>query len=249
MRVVDSANLREARDGLVRYWMLAAVYLAMAGLCAPGIRYAHSMAHGSRVYTAEARVVAIETIPEGQRQILVARFLDRDGREQEIRDTLDSGTPKSVGDEVTVIYNPRDLRYSSIASTGDFVFRGLFVGMTLFFLALSAGFALAGVLIRRKRHWLLRHGKPERGEAVKVEWFNYPGAPAAAWRVRASWLHPETATWHEVTSPWQDSARWAPALEGKDIEVRIDPRRPRRAWIVLSPLRVPSATAAKAASA
>lgn len=240
--MIDQALYLETSESLRRFVMVAAVYSAMAGVCAIGIPYAYTMAGSGYARTTDGRIAAIEEIPGEDTRILVTEFVDDSGARHVTRDGAGIAPDARVGDTVGVLYNPDDLRYARPVNSAERWLRGTFIGLAASLLLLALLAIQLGLHQRKRRRWLLRHGRIERGEAPRIEWRKFPikvNLPPQ-WRVRASWLEAETVTWHQVVSAWQDSQRWEAGDKGKPVAIYVDPGRPRRSWLPAANLRVPA---------
>lgn len=230
----------EAAEPLRKRARLAAVYGVMAAALAALIPYAYTLENlGARV--AQARVIGFEKLGGEDRYLVLTEFVDHEGRTRTTRDSASMMPDAKVGDIVPVIYDPDEETFARIVNSGERLMRASFQFFVALLLVLVAALLGSGLRHRTRARRLLREGRVERGQAVRVETRTLPIANAPPiWRVRASWLDPATATWREVRSAWQSSAQWATPDREPHVLIYVDSRDPGSAWLPVSSLRVPA---------
>ena len=233
--MIDPGRWRETSAPLRHWTPRAAIYAVMAALVSFGIPNAYRMGPGGYTEVAQGRVVSVEEVPREELRVVGIEFVDREGSRRVSTDSDRSGKPVRIGDAMPVVYDPESGRAMPVGM-GLRILRGFFIALSSALLLFALGLVARALLQLRERRWLLRHGRIEQGQAPRVEWREVPfyREMPKLWRLRASWFDEGIAGWREVRTLWHASHLEIPQLDGNPLEIHIDPRDPRRAWLPLS---------------
>lgn len=134
-----------------------------------------------------------------------------------------------LGDPVEVLYDPEDPSRASVNGFLENWFVSLVLGgIGSVFLLISSFFIFPPLLARRRAAYLSRHGTAVFAELIEVrrnERLSVNGMHP--WHIVAQWVDPATGKLHRFTSAdlWFDPS---PYIIREQVQVFIDPRKPRR---------------------
>lgn len=167
----------------------------------------------------------------------VVEFLDESGTRHAFTGSVGSNPPsRSVGETVDVIYKPWSPGNAMIDGFFDRFFLPLiFAGMGALFAAIGGGMLFAWFRRRRIIAQLRVSGLPIN--AKFVECYRDTSTKVngrSPWRVACQATHPATGKLQSFRSDaiWVDPSE---QLKGRDLRVLIDPARPKRYFVDLSP--------------
>lgn len=158
------------------------------------------------------------------------RFRTADGRDFDFVGSVGSNPPSySVNQPVTVLYDPDQPSKASLNSFGSlWVTTIILVSMGLLFIAPGTGFMVWKRFSDRKNAWLHQNGRRvlvaitnvELNTSLEVNGRN-------PYRIICQWLDPARNEMHVFHSAniWYDPSDF---LQGKQVEVLMDPENPRR---------------------
>ena len=236
---IDEAIYREASEPLQRYLKIVVVYTVMAAALAAAVPFAYVMGGSGYSQSTMGRVVHVQKLRNEARRIYTIEFPGPDGELRSTREGERSDKPLEMGDEVVVLFNLDD----DVARSANVAERGLrigFIALSASLMALNALFIVLGLLDRRRRRWLLSHGRIEQGQDPRVTWHTIAILPQLppTWRLSAAWFDADTATWRRVTSTRQAPMAWEPRPDAQFMHIYVDPKRPGRSWLPVAHHRV-----------
>jgi hypothetical protein len=230
-RTFSEAVARELRARLLRHAIGAAIWLALAGLCALGAGHAYTMQQSGAVRWTYARVLAIETPYGDGREFLVSEFVTERGETRRLRNGRWYAPNARVGDVIPYLYSLDEPSFTRPVNAGERFMRGFFIWMAIG-LVLGAGLWF-GIEVRRAlyRRRLVRDGRAISVWRSTIETSIAPlvRPPQPRWRLRAQWFDQLDAQWRECVSDWQPGA--APRSLAEPVLVFVDPQRPQRTWL------------------
>jgi hypothetical protein len=167
----------------------------------------------------------------------VVEFRDAEGRRHEFTSNVSSSPPQhSTGESVEVIYDPASPNRAVIDSFLDrFLLPLIFGGLGTVFAAIGFGVLFARLRRRQIAAQLRANGLPI--QAKVSECFHDTSLKVngrSPWRVVCQATHPADGKVHSFTS----EAIWVnpnAQLDGKEVRVFVDPARPDRHLVDLSP--------------
>jgi hypothetical protein len=230
-RALPQAIARELRTRLRRHMIGAAIWLALAGLCALGARHSYTMQQSGAVRWTYARVLAIETPYGDGREFLVSEFVTERGKTRRVRDGRSDNSGAGVGDVIPYLYSLDEPSFTRPVNAGERCMRAFFVWMTLALMFGAAFWFGVEWLRARRRRRLVETGTAIAAWRVAIESGVAPivWPPQPRWRLRAQWFDETDAQWCECLSDWQPGA--APATLPVPVWIYVDPEHRARAWL------------------
>jgi hypothetical protein len=167
----------------------------------------------------------------------VVEFHDAEGQRHVFSSTVSSSPPQySTGEAVTVIYAPGSPDRAIIDSFVDrYLMPLIFGGLGTLFAIIGFGILFARLRARRVAAQLRASGLPI--QAKVTECYRDTSVQVngrSPWRVLCQATHPADGKVHSFTSEsvWVDPSE---QLAGKDVRVFVDPARPGRHLVDLTP--------------
>ena len=238
---IDAAIYREASEPLRGYLQKAAIFTVMAVALGAAAPFAYDMGDGTYSHHTMGRVVGVQRIRNERNRVFTIEFRAPDGELRRTQEGERSDKALEMGDEVVVLFNLDD-EVARSANVSERALGPALAAMCASLVALNILLIVLGLLERKRRRWLLSHGRVEQGQDARVTWHTIlilPQVPPT-WRLGASWFDPDTATWHRVISSKQPPDMWMPRPDAQLMHIYVDPRRPRRAWLPTARHRMPA---------
>ncbi|MBB4007215.1 DUF3592 domain-containing protein [Allorhizobium taibaishanense] len=168
----------------------------------------------------------------------IVQFTDANGQSQEMADSISANPPRfSKGDKVDVLYDPQAPSSAVINDGwGRYFLPGLFSGLGFVFAIIGGTFLVIIITRNRKRIWLQRFGRPVDADFLHVYLDRSVEINGAhPFRVVAQGPDPQTGQLQRYQSEpiWVDPTA---QLEGRKLKVLVDPQKPARHFVDLSPV-------------
>lgn len=165
----------------------------------------------------------------------VFRFVDeRTGEEITVVSSLGrKPLAYSVGQEVCVLYDPLNPHNAVIKSFWNIWFTPI-VLTSLGGIFLSVGLIPFGFDVRRRRtvEYLKTRGETIHGKVINIYVdTTYRVQGQHPWRIAVQWVNPNSGRLHVFKSDriWYNPSEFVKI--GEEMEVRIDPKNPKRHWV------------------
>lgn len=190
-----------------------------------------------RAQSAPGRVVELAETRGSEGDVLykpVVEYAVPDGRTARFTGRVASRPPSyAVGEAVAVLYAPEAPGEGRIDSFGqNWLLPLIFGGLGFLFTGIGQGLLWARVVRRRRNQWLALHGRrtPTRFQQVRLD----PSIRVngrSPFRIVSQRLDPASNTVQvfESDAIWFDPSPFV--QPGAEIDVRIDPRNPKRYWM------------------
>jgi hypothetical protein len=140
----------------------------------------------------------------------------------------------SIGDEISVFYDPKTPQKGMINSDSELWFLSIiFASMGFIFAAIGAGFLVYQIINARNKKWLISNGRPVLAKVIGVHYkTNIKFNGRSPWVIEAQWLSPMGQMFvFNSEYLWFDPTE---LLQGRlEIDVLINPNKPKMHFMKL----------------